>query len=115
MCIRDRIERYLKVSGLFGRVDPASEMAASGVRAEAGQWRLAADPAINAVAGPALAPVIAAMQAPLRLAAGSEDAMVSAADMQAFDRQARLIEGAGHNAQVDQPAALGRLIAEELR
>src|SRR2546426_10419688 len=52
----EAIERYLKVSGLFSLVDPSSPLAASGVREENGKWRLAADPMINAAAGPELAP-----------------------------------------------------------
>ncbi len=59
----EAIERYLKVSGLFGLVDPASPIAASGVREENGKFRLAADPMINAAAGPDLAPIVSAMNA----------------------------------------------------
>jgi len=96
------LERYLKVSGLFGLVDPSA--AESGVREQDGKWRLAADPLVNAAAGPELAPLVRAMQCPLRLAAGSKDPMVNAADMAPFDPQAHTIEGAGHNAQVERPA-----------
>jgi pimeloyl-ACP methyl ester carboxylesterase len=83
------VERYLKVSGLFGLVDAGSPMAQSGVREEDGRWRLAADPMINAAAGPELAPLVRAMQCPLRLAAGSKDPMVNAADMAPHDPRAR--------------------------
>lgn len=110
----EAVERYLKVSGLFGLVDPASPVAASGVREEGGKFRLAADSMINAAAGPDLAPFVNAMQCPLRLAAGSKDPMVSAADMQAFDPKPHLIEGAGHNAQVERPAQLWEFIKAEL-
>jgi pimeloyl-ACP methyl ester carboxylesterase len=108
------IERYLKVSGLFGLVDAASDAARSGVREEAGKWRLASDPMINAAAGPELAPLVRAMQCPLRLAAGSKDPMVNAADMAPFDAQPHLIDGAGHNAQVERPAQLWQWIRQEL-
>ena len=107
-------DRYLKVSGLSGLVDPASAMAASGVREENGRFRLAADPMINAAAGPELAPFVKAMNCPLRLGAGSKDPMVNAADMQPFDPRPFILEGAGHNAQVERPAQLWQLIKGEL-
>ena len=110
----EAIERYLKVSGLFGLVDPASAIAASGVREENGKFRLAADPMINAAAGPDLAPIVSAMRCPLRLGAGSKDPMVNAADMQPFDAQPFIIDGAGHNAQVERPDELWRRVQREL-
>ena len=63
---KDAVERYLKVSGLFGLVDPASPLAASGVREENGKFRLAGDPMAYAAAGPDLASIVKAMKAPLR-------------------------------------------------
>src|SRR5213075_1076300 len=95
----EAVERYLKVSGLFGLVDPASPLAASGIREESGKHRLAGDPMAYAAAGPDLGPIVKAMKAPLRLAAGSNDPMVDAADMAPYDPSAHIIEGAGHNAQ----------------
>jgi pimeloyl-ACP methyl ester carboxylesterase len=108
------IERYLKVSGLFGLVDSSNAIAASGVREENGRFRLAADPLINAAAGPELAPFVKAMQCPLRLAAGSKDAMVSAADMLSFDPGPQLFQGAGHNLHVERPAELWSFLEAEL-
>jgi pimeloyl-ACP methyl ester carboxylesterase len=110
----EAIERYLKVSGLFGLVDPSSASAQNGVREEAGRWRLAADPMTNAVAGPGFEPLVRAMQCRLKLAAGSKDPMVNAADMAPFDPQAHLVEGAGHNAQVEKPADLWAWIRGQL-
>jgi pimeloyl-ACP methyl ester carboxylesterase len=106
------LERYLKVSGLFGLVD--SSNAGTGVREQGGKWQLAADPMINAAAGPELAPLVRAMQCPLSLAAGSKDPMVNAADMAPFDPQAHVIEGAGHNAQVERPAEVWHWIRKQL-
>jgi pimeloyl-ACP methyl ester carboxylesterase len=110
----EALERYLKVSGLFGLVDASSTLAASGVREESGKFRLAGDPMSYAAAGPDLAPIVKAMKAPLRLGAGSKDPMVNAADMQPFDAKPFLLEGAGHNAQVERPAELWQLIQSEL-
>jgi pimeloyl-ACP methyl ester carboxylesterase len=108
------IERYLKVSGLFGLVDATGAMAQSGVREEGGKWRLAADPMINAAAGPDFAPLVRAMQCPLHLGAGSKDPMVNAADIALFDARAHIIDGAGHNAQVEGPAGLWQWLREVL-
>lgn len=110
----EAVERYLKVSGLFGLVDPASPIAASGVREESGKFRLAGDPMTYAAAGPDLAPIVKAMKAPLRLGAGSKDPMVNATDMQPFDPKPHIIEGAGHNAQVERPDELWRFIKAQL-
>ncbi|MSQ70146.1 MAG: alpha/beta hydrolase [Betaproteobacteria bacterium] len=110
----DALERYLKVSGLYGLVDPGSPIAASGVREDNGKFRLAADPMTYASTGPDLAPMVKAMKAPLRLGAGSKDPMVNAADMQPFDPNPRIIEDAGHNAQVERPQELWQFIEEEL-
>jgi len=40
--------------------------------------------------------------------------MVNAADMAPFDAHAHVFEGAGHNAQVEQPRELWQFIREEL-
>jgi len=111
---KDAVERYLKVSGLFGLVDPASPLAASGVREDNGKFRLAGDPMAYAAAGPDLAPIVKAMKAPLRLGAGSKDPMVNAQDIQPFDPNPFILEGAGHNAQVERPAELWQLLKREL-
>ena len=108
------VERYLKVSGLFGLVDPASALAQAGVREEGGKFRLAGDPLTYAAAGPDLAKIINAMHAPLRMGAGSNDPMVNAADMQPFDPRPFLVEGAGHNVQVEKPGELWQLIQKDL-
>jgi pimeloyl-ACP methyl ester carboxylesterase len=110
----EAVERYLKVSGLYGLVDPSSPAALSGVREENARYRLAADPMINAAVGPAVAPLVAACRAPLRLAAGSKDPMVNAADMQPFDRHAVLFEGAGHNPHVEQPQQFWQFVRATL-
>lgn len=106
----EAVDRYLKVSGLFGLVDPASAAARSGIREEGGRFRLASDPAINGAAGPDVAAFVAAARAPIRLAAGSKDAMVTLADMQPFDPAPEIFEGAGHNLHVERPDELWRFV-----
>jgi pimeloyl-ACP methyl ester carboxylesterase len=99
----EAIERYLKISGLIGLVDAAGAEAASGVVEVNGRFRLASDPVINAAIGPRVAELAAAVRAPFRLAAGSKDPMVSAADMMPFDASPTIFAGAGHNAHVEKP------------
>jgi hypothetical protein len=41
--------------------------------------------------------------------------MVNAGDMAPYDPEPRIIEGAGHNAQVEKPAELWEWIRQELR
>jgi pimeloyl-ACP methyl ester carboxylesterase len=99
----EAIDRYLKVSGLIGLVDTASAEAKSGVVEVDGHFRLASDPLINAAIGPRVTDLAAAARAPLRLAAGSKDPMVSAADMMPFDASPTIFAGAGHNAHLEKP------------
>jgi pimeloyl-ACP methyl ester carboxylesterase len=106
------VERYLRVSGLKGLAGP--EAAASGIVEEGGRFRLAADPGITAVVGPPITDLIAAMRAPLRLAAGERDPMVTAEQMRRCDPAAVVLPGLGHNPHVEAPERLWRLVEETL-
>ena len=108
------IDRYLKVSGLIGLVAPDSEMAATGVAEEGGRFRLAADGAVNAVAGPEVAAFYRAADAPVRLAAGGEDRMCTLADMRPLDPDAVVLDGLGHNCHVERPDVVWRLFEDTL-
>jgi pimeloyl-ACP methyl ester carboxylesterase len=110
----EAIERYLRVSGLKGLVEPGSPMASLGISEEGGRFRLAADPGITGVVGVAIEAVIAAMRAPLRLAAGEHDPMASAEQMRRFDPKAVVFAGLGHNPHVEAPEELWRLVEETL-
>ena len=110
----EAVERYLRVSGLKGLIDPGSPAAAIGIVEEGERFRLAADPRTNGVAGAPIEAVIAAMRAPLRLAAGERDPMVTLAQMRRFDADAVLIEGAGHNPHVEAPEQVWRLVEHAL-
>lgn len=107
----EAVERFLKVSGQFGLVDPASPAAASGIAVENGRFRLAADPGISGGGDmPNIRSVFAAAKAPVRLGVGSKDAMVPVADARSLDPDAVIIDGAGHNAQVERPDLIWDLI-----
>jgi pimeloyl-ACP methyl ester carboxylesterase len=110
----EAVERYLRVSGLKGLLDPGAPQAAVGTVEEAGRFRLAADPRISAVVGAPIDGVIAAMRAPLHLAAGERDPMVTLAQMQRFDPQATVLPGLGHNPHVEAPERLWQMVEERL-
>jgi pimeloyl-ACP methyl ester carboxylesterase len=110
----EAIERYLKVSGQFGLVDPASPAAGSGVREETGRFRLAADPRISGGAMPEIAAIHSAAGAPVTLAVSANDRMMTIAEARGLDPGAVVLEGVGHNAHIEQPDLIWRLIAEGL-
>jgi pimeloyl-ACP methyl ester carboxylesterase len=111
----EAIERYLRVAGLKGLVDAASDAAALGVVEEAGRFRLAADPRIFGATGAAIGQVIAAMNAPLRLIAGDRDLLVTPEQMRRFDDDAVVLPGLGHNPHVEAPERLWHVVEETLR
>jgi pimeloyl-ACP methyl ester carboxylesterase len=106
----EAIERYLKVSGQFGFVDPALPAAQSGIAEENGKFRLATDPRIAGGADPPdIRQIRAAATAPVQLAVGEKDAMVPLTDARALDADAAVIPEAGHNAHVERPQAVWEL------
>jgi len=107
----EAVERYLKVSGLIGLVDPTSPEAAVGIHQQDSRFRLASDPRTNAAAGPGVAPVYRAAQAPILLAAGENDKMASTADMKSLDPQCVTLPGLGHNVHVESPNTIWQLFA----
>ena len=107
-------ERYLKVSGLIGLVDSDSPEARAGVAEADGGFRLAADQGIYAAVGPAVAEFYRAAGAPVRLAAGEDDPMVTLAEMQALNPQAALLPGLGHNCHVEAPERVWDLFERTL-
>jgi len=109
----EAVQRYLKVSGLNGLVQPDSRMAGAGVVRAAEGWRLAYDQACAGVSPPPMAALMAAAQAPVHLARGSLDAMNSLDQLAAFDPDARDLPG-GHNVMVENPSAAWRWLEERL-
>ena len=97
------VERYLRVSGLGGLIDPGSEIAMAGIFEGSGRFRLAADPRIHAVGAPPTDDLMRILEVPVRFAAGAADAMVGLDDMLAYDPGAEIIADAGHNAHVERP------------
>jgi pimeloyl-ACP methyl ester carboxylesterase len=104
--------RYRRVSGLSADIAPGEEWLARGaLEAESG-WRLAQDPRTFAVAGAPFAPLAASATAPVLLARGERDPMVSLQELQTHAPRARDIPGAGHNVHVEDPAAVVALLEQ---
>jgi pimeloyl-ACP methyl ester carboxylesterase len=101
----EAIGRYLKVSGLAGLIAPESTEAAAGVaRSDAG-WRLAFDPATASIGPPPMRELLAAARAPIHLARGETDALVTHEQLASFDTDAADLPG-GHNVMVENPGAV---------
>jgi len=107
----EALARYLKVSGLDGLVPPDAPETEGGIRARGEGWALAMDPGVFGAVGPDIAALLAACRAPLRMAAGADDPMVSPDSMRRLDPGAVLLPGLPHNAQVADPVAVADLVA----
>jgi pimeloyl-ACP methyl ester carboxylesterase len=105
-------ERFVLVNGLKGLVDPASDIAASGVREEDSQWRLSADNRAAMVANASTRVVHGAAVAPVILARGDSDPMVTHQEHASLDPDCIDIAGCGHNVHVEQPQAVWELLKQ---
>lgn len=102
----DADQAYLKVSGLLG-IAPADP---AGLRETEGGWRLAMDPAAFGVGAPDMPALLAAARCPVVLAAGENDPMSRPDQLRALDPDAVVLTGLGHNAHVEDPAAVRALL-----
>jgi pimeloyl-ACP methyl ester carboxylesterase len=102
---QEAVARFLKVSGLHGLIAPESEDANAGVTQTAEGWRLAYDPATASVGAPPMEALLSAARAPIHLARGATDAMVSREQLAVYDANARDLPG-GHNVMVENPSAV---------
>ncbi|MGD0189588.1 MAG: alpha/beta hydrolase [Rhizomicrobium sp.] len=108
------VDRYLKVSGLVGLTKPDAAMARYGVTRTEQGWRLASDPATASVGLPPMRALLAAARAPMHLARGKLDPLVSHDQLVTLDPEACDLAGLGHNAMVQSPDAVWRWIDERL-
>ena len=104
-------ERYLRISGLAGLAAPSSATAAIGVIGVDGRFQVAMDPRAYGAVGPSVAGLLRLAAAPLRLAAGERDPMVTLDQMRRIDPAARVFEGVGHNAHWEAPDQVWSFIA----
>ncbi|MFC0031607.1 alpha/beta fold hydrolase [Micromonospora chaiyaphumensis] len=106
--------RYLRVSGLAGLFAPDHPVVEAGLRREDGRWRLAMDPAAFAVGEPRLPALLAAVDVPVLLARGELDPMVTDAQLKELGVPVATLPGLGHNAHVEDPAAVLALLDDHL-
>ncbi|MEQ0558868.1 alpha/beta fold hydrolase [Amycolatopsis sp. NEAU-NG30] len=102
----DAEQAYLKVSGLLG-IAPADP---AGLRETEAGWRLAMDPPAFGVGAPDMPALLAAAKCPVVLAAGETDPMSRPEQLRALDPDAVTLPGLGHNAHVEDPAAVRALL-----
>lgn len=111
----EAIDRYLKVAGLAGLVDKHSPAAAAGVAPDGNGWRLAYDPRTMSVGAPPMRALIDATRAPIHLARGEADRLVTLEQLRAYDAEAADLKGSGHNAMVESPSAVWDWIESHLK
>jgi pimeloyl-ACP methyl ester carboxylesterase len=107
----EAVDRYLKMSGLFGLVDPATAIASIGVAGAEGNYRVAMDPRAYGAVGPSVEAMLRLADAPLRLAAGAKDPMVTLDQMRRIDPTAQVFDGIGHNAHWEAPERVWSFIS----
>ena len=103
-------DRHLRVAGLTGLVDPADSAVTAGLRESADGWELALDAAAFAVGAPDLRGLLAACRADVVLARGETDPMSTDQELAALVAHSRSLPGLGHNAHVEDPAAVFKLL-----
>jgi pimeloyl-ACP methyl ester carboxylesterase len=109
----EAVARYLRVSGLAGLVTADSQEALSGVVQAKNGWRLTCDPVTASIGPPPMEALMAKARAPVHLARGEADTMVSSEQLALYDRYAHQISG-GHNTMVENPTAVWDWLDEKL-
>jgi pimeloyl-ACP methyl ester carboxylesterase len=109
------VDRFLRVSGLAGLIAPDDPMVDGAVvdRDAAGEgsgWRLAQDPRTFGVGVPDMEGLLAAVNCPVVLARGEHDPMVTHEQLGALVDRPVTLQGLGHNAHVEDPAAVLALL-----
>jgi pimeloyl-ACP methyl ester carboxylesterase len=107
----EAVHRHLRVAGLDGLVDPSAPSLDTAVTHTDAGWRPTFDPAALAVGEPGVAGLLAAAPVPVVLARGEHDRMVSATDLAELVPDPVDLPGLGHNAHVEDPAALLPLLS----
>jgi pimeloyl-ACP methyl ester carboxylesterase len=99
-------DRALRIAGLAGILPPDTPLVDAAVVPSEGGWRLALDPAAFGVGDPAVEGLLAAARGPVVLAAGEHDPMSPVEHLQMLVPDPVVLKGLGHNAHVEDPAAL---------
>ncbi|WP_232667559.1 alpha/beta fold hydrolase [Pseudonocardia sp. TRM90224] len=108
----EAVERHLKVAGLTGLVAPATVEA--GVVRDGDGWCTALDPTAFGVGEPGVSALVTASPVPVVLARGERDPMVAAEQLRAIVPDPVELPGLGHNAHVEDPAAVALLTCRQI-
>ncbi len=112
----EAIERYLKVTGLYGLVPHEHPSVQQGVtNTDDGRWHTTVDPRTVGAGKPEMARLIAASTAPVLLARGAEDPVCTEDMLAELEAELGLpphvtLPGLGHNPHVQDPAAVVGLL-----
>ena len=107
--------RHLLVSGLTGLVDPDDDAVTAALLEADGRWRLRLDPPAFGVGAPDLPGLLAAARAPVVLARGETDAMVTTEQLEALVPDPVVLPACGHNAHVERPDLVAGLLRPFVR
>jgi pimeloyl-ACP methyl ester carboxylesterase len=106
----EAVRRHLRVAGLDGLVEPADPSLGAAVARAGDGWRPTFDPRAFAVGEPGIAGLLAAAPVPVVLARGEHDPMVTGAQLAALVPDPVELPCLGHNAHVEDPAAVLALV-----
>jgi pimeloyl-ACP methyl ester carboxylesterase len=110
----EAVDRYLKVAGLMGLIDKNTTAAAAGVVQDGDCWRLAYDPRTMTVGAPPMRALTDTARAPIHLARGEADRLVTLEQLRAYDTEAVDLMDSGHYAMVERPSAVWDWIESRL-
>jgi pimeloyl-ACP methyl ester carboxylesterase len=99
-------QRHLRLAGLTELASPDDVVVDAGVQETEGGWRVAQDPATFGVGVPDMARLLAGAPCPVVLARGARDHLVTDEELEALGADPVVLPGLGHNAHVEDPAAV---------
>jgi pimeloyl-ACP methyl ester carboxylesterase len=99
-------QRHLRLAGLTDLVAADDPLVGPGVLETADGWRVAQDPATFGVGVPDMPGLLARARCPVILARGENDPLVTDEQLAALVADPVMLPGLGHNAHVEDPAAL---------
>lgn len=102
--------RFVRLAGVGLAAASDPPLLARGVRSTRAGFRVAADPRAASIGAPPLRALMLSATASVRLACGESDTMVHVERLRHFDPGARVVAGCGHNAHIENPTALAKLL-----
>lgn len=102
----DAALRYLRLAGLSELVSPDDDEVGAGITEVEDGWRVAQDPTTFGVGVPDMARLLAKAPCPVVLARGERDHLVTDEQLAALDANPVVLPHLGHNAHVEDPAAV---------